>query len=298
MSSRADRLTYAGYRAGSAVANALPSPVARILARALGLGFARAMRGRRAMLTRHLRRVFGPAVTDAELEARVAHAFNSYAQYWLESFRLASTSRDELESLMSWEGVARIDEALGRGKGVILALPHLGAWDFGGAWLAAVGYPATVVVEALDPPELFEWFADMRRALGLAVVPHGPDAAAAVGRALRSNGIVALLSDRDLARTGVEVTFFGETTTLPAGPATLALRTGAALLPCAIYFDERGGGHHGIVRPALDASRQGSVRDDVTRITQALAHELEALIRRAPEQWHLMQPNWPSDFVS
>ena len=277
------------------MANALPTPVAKVLARGLGTGFSRTMAGRRAMLTRHLRRVYGPSLTDEELDRKVTEAFDSYAQYWLESFRLASTSRDELEAGMSWEGVARVDEALGAGKGVIMALPHLGAWDFGGAWLASVGYPATVVVEALEPPELFEWFADLRRAVGLTVVPHGPDAGAAILRALRNNEVVGLVSDRDLARTGVEVEFFGERTTLPAGPATLAIRTGAALLPCAIYF-ERGGHHHGIVRPAIDCSRQGSLREDVARITQALADELELLIRRAPEQWHLMQPNWPSDF--
>lgn len=252
------------------------------------------MAGRREMLRRHLRRVLGPSVSEAELDAKVAEAFDSYAQYWLESFRLASTSRDELEAGMSWEGVARIDEGLAGGKGVIMALPHLGAWDFGGAWLAAVGYPSTVVVEKLEPEELFEWFADLRRALGLTVVPHGAAAGTAVLRALRSNEVVGLVSDRDLTRTGVEVEFFGERTTLPAGPATLAIRTGAALLPCAIYFEGRS--HHGIVRPAIDTTRQGSLRDDVARITQNLADELELLIRRAPEQWHLMQPNWPSDF--
>ena len=246
------------------------------------------------MLRRHLRRVLGPTVTEAELDRTVAEAFDSYAQYWLESFRLSSTTRDELEAGMSWEGVARIDEALGAGKGVIMALPHLGAWDFGGAWLATVGYPSTVVVEKLEPEALFEWFADLRRALGLTVVPHGPAAGNAILRALRNNEVVGLVSDRDLTRAGVEVKFFGETTTLPAGPATLAIRTGAALLPCAIYFEGRG--HHGIVRPPIDATRQGTLREDVARITQTLASELELLIRRAPEQWHLMQPNWPSDF--
>lgn len=246
------------------------------------------------MLRRHLRRVLGPTVSEAELDRKVAEAFDSYAQYWLESFRLASTSRDELEAGMSWEGLARVDEALADGNGVIMALPHLGAWDFGGAWLASVGYPMLVVAEKLEPEELFEWFTSLRLAQGLTVVAHGPSAGTAVLRALRDNEIVGLLSDRDLTRTGVEVEFFGEKTTLPAGPATLALRTGAALLPCAIYFEGRG--HHGIVRPPVDTTRQGSLREDVARITQTLAGELEALIRRAPEQWHMLQPNWPSDF--
>jgi lauroyl/myristoyl acyltransferase len=112
--------------------------------------------------------------------------------------------------------------------------------------------------------------------------------------ALRNNHVVCLLSDRDIGGGGVEVEFLGERTTLPAGPATLALRTGAPLFPTAVYYGgERG--RRGVVRPPLDLARTGRLRDDVARVTQALADELGDLIRRAPEQWHLLQPNWPSD---
>ncbi len=114
-------------------------------------------------------------------------------------------------------------------------------------------------------------------------------------KALRANEAVCLLCDRDLDRTGIEVEFFGERTTLPAGPATLSIRTGAPLLPVGCYFTSRYNGHHTIVRPAVPTVRRGGLRDDVARVTQALARELEFLIRRAPEQWHLFQPNWPSD---
>ena len=247
------------------------------------------------MLARHLRRVYGPDLDGVALAAKVQAAFDSYARYWLESFRLATTSPPELDAAMSWEGVGHLDDALARGKGLIIALPHLGAWDFGGAWLACVeGFPMTVVAESLEPPELFDWMVELRDRVGLTVVPHGPGAGAAVLRALRNNEIVALVSDRDLARNGVEVDFFGERTTLPAGPATLAVRTGAVLLTCAVYYTRDG--HHGVARPPIDTTRRGSLREDVARITQALASEFEVLIRRAPEQWHLLQPNWPSDF--
>ena len=92
----------------------------------------------------------------------------------------------------------------------------------------------------------------------------------------------------------MEVEFFGERTTLPGGPATLALRTGATLLPAAVYF-RSGRDHLGVVRPPVPVQRSGRLREDIARITQALAQELEILIRAAPEQWHLLQPNWPSD---
>ena len=152
-----------------------------------------------------------------------------------------------------------------------------------------------MVVERVDPPELFEWFASLRARLGMTVVPLGPEAGRAILRALGRNDIVCLLSDRDIGGGGVEVELFGERTRLPAGPATLAIRTGATLLPVAVYFTSKVDGHLGVIRPPLPIERRGSLREDVARITQDLAGELEVLIRRAPEQWHLFQPNWPSD---
>jgi KDO2-lipid IV(A) lauroyltransferase len=113
--------------------------------------------------------------------------------------------------------------------------------------------------------------------------------------ALKRNDIVCLLSDRDIQRTGVEVEFFGEKTTLPAGPAMLGIRGNTPVLPMGVYFTDAVDGHHAVVRPPLRLEKIGSLRESVAVGTQALAHELEGLIRRAPEQWHLFQPNWPSD---
>jgi KDO2-lipid IV(A) lauroyltransferase len=151
-----------------------------------------------------------------------------------------------------------------------------------------------VVVEPVEPLELFEWFARVREAIGMEIVPLGPDAGPAVLRALKANRIVCLLCDRDLAGDGVPVDFFGERTTLPGGPATLALRTGAPLIPSGVYFRPHGG-HYAKIGPPMVVEREGRLRDDVGRITQELTRRFEELIRMAPEQWHLMQPNWPSD---
>ena len=286
--------TMAAFKVGSAVARVLPDVVADGLARVGGFGVARASPERRAQVERNLRRVHGPGFGGLALRRAVDATFESYARYWAESFRLPGTSPEVLDAGMSYEGLGHIDEGLAKGKGAILALPHLGGWEWAGFWVAAVRrQPITVVVEALDPPELFEWFVDLRRSFGMNIVPLGPDAAAQVVRALKSNHIVCLLCDRDIGGGGVEVEFFGERTTLPAGPATLSFRTGAPLLPTAAYF--RGRGHYGVCRPPVPLERRRGLREDVTRVTQLLAYELEALIRVAPEQWHLLQPNWPSD---
>lgn len=289
-------LTVGAYRSGSLLARALPAPLASAAVSALAGPLSGGMRAKRSIIERHLRRV-DPTLSGRGLRRAVQAAFDSYTRYYVESFRLPSMSARRVDEGFTVEGYhEHVVAGLDAGRGVILALPHLGGWEWAGRWMADQGHRLTVVVEALDPPELFQWFVDLRTDLGMTVVPLGPQAGPAVLSALRANEVVCLLSDRDLQGGGVEVEFFGERTTLPAGPATLALRTGAALLPTAVYFTERTDGHHGVVRPPLSLERSGDgLRGDVQRLTQDLAHELEGLVRRAPEQWHLFQPNWPSD---
>lgn len=290
-----DALTYGGYRFAALTTRLMPGPAARALAPSFAFTANLASGDRRDMIARHLRRA-DPSLRGIRLRRAVQEAFEYYARYWVESFRLPHISAGEVDRHMRHDGYQHVLEGLERGKGVILALPHLGGWEWAGRWLVNRGHGLTVVVEKIEPPELFDWFADLRGALGMNVVALGPDAGREVMAALKRNDIVCLLCDRDIPRTGVDVEFFGETTTLPAGPATISLRTGAPLLPTAVYFDDRGSGHLGWVRPPVALTRGGGrLRDDVVAGTQALAHELEVLIRRAPQQWHLFQPNWPSD---
>ena len=291
-----DAATVSSYRLGSLAARLMPGPMAIAAASSIGFSASLASPARREMFQRHLRRV-NPTMGRTAMRIATQTAFDSYAKYYAESFRLPTMSKQAVERGFTAEGYREhILPALERGNGVILALPHLGGWEWAGRWMTDQGHKLTVVVEPLDPPELFEWFADLRKDLGMTVVPLGPKAGSTVLKALRNNEVVCLLCDRDLDHTGVEVDFFGERTTLPAGPATLSLRTGAPLLPTGVYFTARYNGHHGVVRPPIPIQRLGGgLRDDVARVTQLLAAELEFLIRRAPEQWHLFQPNWPSD---
>ena len=135
--------------------------------------------------------------------------------------------------------------------------------------------------------------------MGFDIIPLDDRAGLRVQEALKKNRPVSLLCDRDIPiggkRNGVDVDFFGERTTVPAGPAFFALRTGAPLIPMAVYFTKRIDGHYALLRPPLVVQREGSLREDVVRITQQLVCEMEVLIERAPEQWHLFGPNWPSD---
>lgn len=282
------------YRSGYHLARSLPHPVTAACGWIGASLIAEVPTGRRLLVERNIRRARGEGYRGPRLRRSVRRSFRSYTRYWIDSFRLPGLDPERIDAGFSVSGFDNIARSIADGVGPILVLPHLGGWEWAGFWLASViGIPVTVVVEPVDPPELFEFFAQFRRALGMNVVPLGPEAGGEVLRAIRDRHVVCLLADRDIAGDGVEVEFFGERTTLPAGPATLALRTGAPMLPTAVYFTRAG--NRGVVQSPIPAEREGRFRDDVTRLTGVIAERLEGLIRAAPEQWHLQQPNWPSD---
>jgi KDO2-lipid IV(A) lauroyltransferase len=274
---------------------ALPEPVALGLGNRVGdLLFA--VRGeQRRMVSANLARVLDAGPGDQALLDRWARrSFRAYARYWVEGARLGRTSPAEVEERTFVQGLEYLAEGVASGQGVIMALPHVGSWEYGGAFLATQNLPMTSVAERIEPPELFEFFVEQRAAMGLTIVPLDASSGSSVMSTLRDGKLVGLLCDRDVAGNGIEVEFFGEPTTMPAGPATLALRTGARLVTGAVYSGP-GRDHRAIVEPPLDTTRQGSLRTDVARLTQAIASRFEGLIRRAPEQWHLFQPLWLSD---
>ncbi len=280
---------------GSRVARALPERAAARLPEILAPALSRIMTTKAEMISRHISRAEGGPLGIVELRRDVDRAFESYARYYVESFRLPGVPVAALDTGIEVTGYEHIETGRAAGKGVILALPHLGGWEWAGFWLARYKeQPVSVVVESLEPPELFDWFAELRESMGMKVIPLDSRAAAEVARALARNEIVCLLCDRDIGGSGVEVEFMGEPTTLPAGPVMFGLRSGCPVLPTAVYF-RPDGTHLGVVRPPLDLERQGRLREDLARGTQQLADELAGLIRRAPDQWHLFQPNWPSD---
>jgi phosphatidylinositol dimannoside acyltransferase len=288
---------YVGYRVAADAARVIPPALGDPLAHATSIVYRALSRERRRQVARHQERAAAGPLSPAERRRAVAAVFDNYARYWHELFRLSV--RDPGPMVRDFVGVGEehVAEAVGRGQGVILALPHLGNYDLAGAWLASLGYDITVVAEPVDPPALFDWFVETRARLGMRVVALGPDAGPALLRDLGAGRVVCLVCDRDITGDGVTVDFFGEETRLPGGPAVLALRTGVPLLPVGCYFGP-GRVHRADIGPPLPVERSGRMRDDVIRVTQLLAHRFEELIRAAPDQWLLMQPSWPSDAVT
>ena len=268
----------------------LPEPLAFALGRVGGRLYHRLDRGRREALAANLAQVLGPRTSRRQLERAVRRGFTSYGRYWVEAFRLEDLTAAEIRRRLRIEGRQHIDAALAAGRGAIFASPHLGNWDAGGAWLAASGYPATAVVERLRPTELYERFAAYRRALGLELLPveQGPDTLRGVLRALRAGRLACLVCDRDLTGGGLAVTLFGARAQMPGGPASIALKTGAPLLPCTVYHDRRPGRWRAVVHPPLRPELTGDSRKDTLALTQRLATEFEGLIAAAPTQWHVL----------
>lgn len=290
------RLEYLVYRAGSGLLSALPEPAVRRLGRWAGrLAWRRAGRTgyRRDMAVRHMRRVLSGAGRE-EAEAAAEELFAAYGRYWAEILWFRPRRFAEVRSRMSTAGLEHVRAARAAHRPMIIALPHIGNWEMAGVLAGEEGVRITAVAEALANRRVADWFTGMRARLNIGVVlAEGPGVMRTLLASLREGHTIALVADRNVGVRGIEVEFFGEKTSLPAGPAVLALRTGAALLPGASYF-EPGAGHRMVILPPVEAPERG-VPDRAAVMTQELAGRFERLIRAAPAQWHLVQPNWPSD---
>ncbi|MGV0353409.1 phosphatidylinositol mannoside acyltransferase [Corynebacterium confusum] len=240
-------------------------------------------------LRRNLTRVVGAENVTREL---VRASMRSYMRYWKEAFRLPAIHDDPgLHARLQRDLVGRehLEDSLARGRGVILALPHSGNWDMAGVCLVGMHGQFTTVAERLRPEVLFDAFVDYRESLGFEVLPLTGGAEPPFGRlkeVLEAGGIVCLLAERDLSRTGVPVEFFGETATMAAGPALLAAQTGARLHVVHPWFTLDGWGLS--CAPALEVT-------DVAETTQRMADGFAANIAAHPADWHMLQPQWNVD---
>ncbi len=289
------RLTDLGYAAGWGVVKALPEPVAR---GGFDAGFRRVAgrdgRGVR-QLRANLRVVTGGALDEAALDALTVQAMRSYGRYWQETFRLPRIPVERILRDTVVVGGEHFDRVLAEGRPVVAALPHSGNWDAGSLWYVdRLGGPFLTVAERLRPESLYDRFLAFRESLGMRVVPltGGPRPSATVLREwLEAGRSVALLCDRDLGGNGLPVTFAGRATTMPGGPALLAAQTGAALLPMACSFTERG--WRLTWCPEVPVAGPGRLRDRVAAATQGIADAFATTIARHPEDWHVLGRIWP-----
>ena len=279
-----------GHIVGSAIIRLLPRRVwYRVADLVLPLALA-GWPGQVERASRNMRRILGDGAPEWEVRRRTRVAFRNYARYLIDLLWLAGSTREEREAVTTIVGWEHVMAALGRGKGMILVTGHLGNWDLPAAVMAGRGYPVNVIVETLHPPAWNDRVQAIRASIGLRAIPMETgvrELYAALGR----NETVAIVFDRPLERGGVPVSYFGAETTVPAGVARLALRTGAAVVGAVGV--RRGDRVITRVSPPFEVRVTGDRERDVRALTQTIVTWLEGHVRQYPSQWFMFRDFWP-----
>jgi len=303
----AERLRSAAFSAGWGLVCRLPESVARALFKfGADIAWRREGDGVQVLegnLVRVLRTTSDFTESDPEfgheLRALSRAVMRSYARYYLEAFRLQVIPDEQIQAGMhvNQENVDLTLQHLKAGRGVIYALPHMGDFEQAGRWVILAGAGSIVApAERLNPESVFQKFLAFREGLGMEIVPTsgGPHPFGVMAQRLRAGKLVTIVADRDLSDTGVEVDFFGEKALLPAGPAALAVQTGAALMPvsCSFVGEDEWAAH---VYDEIPVPAAGTRKEKIAAMTQALATVFEQAIREHPEDWHMLQKLFVND---
>ncbi len=245
-------------------------------------------RGRGAVVD-NLRHVYAfkrEGVTEGDLKLIARSAFQYFGKYLVDFFRFSRLTEEDIRRLVVVEYPEYLERARALGKGVILVTAHLGNWELGGAVLATMGYPINAVVLKQPSAKLNEFFQKHRRRRGMTIIPVGHAASAMVG-ALRRNELVALLADRDYSMRNDFVSFCGAPACLPRGPAWMAERTGAPVVP---GFMLRRADDTFVLRlypPIVPGSGMGR-----EAIQQKISESLEDGVCGSPAQWFMFEKVW------
>ena len=228
-------------------------------------------------------------MTSLDLDLLVIEAMRSYMRYWCDTFRLPDWSKKRILETVTVTNEHLLIDAIDAKTGVIVAVPHAGNWDHAGAYFCAKGIRLVTVAERLKPEKLFLRFLAYREAMGMEVLPLDGRVLNTLEERLNQGALVALVSDRDLSRSGIEVDFFGGTARMPAGPALLALRTKAPLITAFVSYTDTGV-HIEFRNIILPSS--GDENSKVKEIVQMTAQYFEDGISESPEDWHMLQRIW------
>jgi phosphatidylinositol dimannoside acyltransferase len=293
-----ERLIAAGYGLGWSVVCRLPESWAAWAFRAAADIAWRRQGPQIQLLEGNLRRVLGPEATGAELRVLSRQSMRNYARYWLEMFRLPVTPEERLAGRTEVTGhLPDALDCLAAGRGVIFALPHMGNWDQAGAWFVSQELNSfTTVQERLKPESLYDRFVAFREGLGMEVLPASGGMVSVFGtlsERLRAGKVVCLVTDRDVTGTGTEVEFFGEKARMMGGAAALAERTGAALFPVVLWYQDTQLKIY--VHKEMPVPAEGARRQKVAAMAQELARTYEAGIREHPADWHMLQQVFVAD---
>ena len=289
-----DNIAAYAYFAGWRIVRWLPEKTAYRLAYAVG-DFATKRNSKKVVRLRSNLRRTKPDITPLDLDLLVFNAMRSYMRYWCDTFRFPDWSPQRVRETVSVTNEHLLIDAIASKTGVIVALPHAGNWDHAGAYFCGKGIHLVTVVEHLKPEKLFLKFLGYRQAMGMEVLPLDGRVLGTLAQRLRQGALVALIADRDLSRSGINVNFFGGPSRMPAGPALLALKTKAPLVTAFVSYTESG--IH-IDFKLIILPIEGSEEEKVSKIVQMTAKHFEEGISEHPEDWHMLQRIWTDgDFV-
>lgn len=239
-------------------------------------------------LKANLRRV-KPHASESELNEIAARGMESYLRYWCDAFRLPTWSKERIISTVTVDGEENFRALVAEGKGVIVSLPHSGNWDHAGAYFSATGIPIISVAEQLKPERVFKAFLRYRERIGIRIYGTSENVIPILNKHLANGEVVALVADRDLSKSGIEVKFFDGIAKMPSGPALLALRNDSYLVIAHVTYTDQGI-HITFSEPLLpDSNTEKSKIED---LTQQSADIFAAGIAKSPEDWHMLQKIW------
>jgi KDO2-lipid IV(A) lauroyltransferase len=233
-----------------------------------------------------------PEYSKAQMENLVATGMSSYMRYWCDTFRFPNWDKDRINSTVTVTRENLLLDGIKSGRGVIVSLPHAGNWDHAGAYFCLKGIHLVTVAERLKPERLFLEFLRYRQAMGMEVLALDSRSIVTLAQRLREGHLVALVADRDLSKSGIDVQFFGKPSRMPAGPAVLALKTGAVFLTAFVNYTESG--IH-ITFDEISLPLDGSQEEKISHLVQQSADNFERGIAQHPEDWHMLQRIWIDD---
>ena len=231
-----------------------------------------------------------PKASHDEIESMVKSGLISAMRYWCDTFRISDWDKKRIIETVTCSNEELLLTGAASGKGVIVALPHAGNWDHAGLYFCMKGITVHTVAEHLKPEKLFMKFLEHREKMGMKVFDIDGSVIQELEEILRRGGLVALVADRDLSKSGITVDFFDGIAKMPAGPALLALRTGASLITAFVAYTKTGI-HINFSGPFnLDSAESGkSESGKVIALTQKLANQFSRDITRDPTSWHMQQ---------
>ena len=283
-----DRITFIAYLFGWWVVRSLPEKVAYSLFYSLG-EIAHRRNGKSIQRLRSNLRKVKPELGDLELEALVASAMSSYMRYWCDTFRIQNWSTERIRKTVTTTNDDLLLNPMKEGRGVVVALPHSGNWDHAGAYFCSLGVPLVTVAERLKPEALFQKFLHHREAMGFEVLSLDSRSFVTLIKRAKEKRLIALVADRDLSHSGIDVTFFGENARMPAGPALLAVKTGIPLVVAHVSYTSTG--IH-IDFHSVPVLHQGTEAEIIARTVQMTADLFAKGIAEHPEDWHMLQRIW------